>query len=222
MTDSLVLDIIGVRVEVSPEGHDSVEDLYAAAARLAVERSPRLLFHAGAVEHGGAAVLFPGESGTGKSTTVAACVRRGLGYLTDEMVALDLDAGTVRGWPRPIMLTSWALDAVGLPAELGDGEGEGKAAVSCAELGGTVVEDALPVAHVVGLRRGAAATALAPMSAGEVLTLLLESSFNHYRHGAAAWAAVTALAGQVQGWWLDTADVDSAAAAVAGLPYSRS
>ncbi|RIQ13683.1 hypothetical protein [Jiangella rhizosphaerae] len=220
MTDPVVLDVIGVRVEVPAEGHRSVEDLYAAAARLAVERSPRLLFHAGAVERDGAAVLFPGESGTGKSTTVAACVRRGLGYLTDEMVALDLDTGAVRGWPRPIMLTPWALEAVGLPAVAGDASG--KVAVTCAELGGTVVEAALPVAHVVALRRGAAATALTPMSAGDALTLLLQSSFNHYRHGAAAWVAVTALAERVQGWWLDAADVDSAAAAVAGLPYSRS
>lgn len=223
MSEPVVLDVIGVRVEVPAEGHGSVEDLYAAAARLAVERSPRLLFHAGAVERGGAAILFPGESGTGKSTTVAACVRRGFGYLTDEMVALDLDTSTVRGWQRPIMLTPWAMDAVGLPAAAGATEpGGGKVAVSCAQLGGTVVEAPLPVAYVVGLRPGAAETALSPMAAGEVLTLLLESSFNHYRHGAAAWAAVTALAGRVQGWWLDAADVHSAAAAVAGLPYSRS
>lgn len=220
MTGPVVLDVIGTRVEVPAEGHGGVEDLYAAAARLAVERSPRLLFHAGAVERDGVAVLFPGASGTGKSTTVAACVRRGFGYLTDEMIALDLDAGAVRGWPRPIMLTPWALTAVGLPA--GPGDGDGKVAVSCERLGGTVVESAVPVAHVVGLRRGAAVTTLGPMPAGDLLTLLLESSFNHYRHGAAAWTAVAALAGRVQGWWLDAADVDSAAAAVAGLPYSRS
>lgn len=219
MTDPVVLDVIGVRVEVPAEGHAGVEDLYAAAARLAVERSPELLFHAGAVERDGVAVLFPGESGTGKSTMVAACVRRGFGYLTDEMVALDLSTGAVRGWPRPIMLTPWAQEALGLPVRDG---GEGKAAVSCAELGGTTVEAALPVAHVVGVRRGAAATTLGPMAAGDLLTLLLSSSFNHYRHGAAAWTAVAALAGRVQGWWLDAADVDSAAAAVAGLPYSRS
>lgn len=220
MTAPVVLDVIGTRVEVPPGGHDGVEGLYAAAARLAVERSPRLLLHAGAVERDGAVVLFPGESGTGKSTTVAACVRHGFGYLTDEMVALDLDAGAVRGWPRPIMLTPWSLAAVGLPGA--SGSGDGKTAVSCERLGGTVVDDALPVAHVVGLRRGAAATTLGPMSAGDVLRLLLESSFNHYRHGAAAWAAAAALAGRAQGWWLDAAGVDSAVTAIAGLPYSRS
>jgi hypothetical protein len=222
MTDPLVLDVIGVRVEVPAEGHRSIEDLYAAAARAAVEASPLLLFHAGAVERDGAAVLFPGESGTGKSTTVAACVRRGLGYLTDEMVALDFGSGDVRGWPRPIMLTPWALSAVGFPGAGVGVAGPEKTAVTAVELGGTVVEGALPVAHVVGLRRGAAATALTRMSAGELLTLLLASSFNHYRHGAAAWAAAAGLAGRVPGWWLDVADVDSAAAAVAGLPYSPS
>jgi hypothetical protein len=222
MTDPLVLDVIGVRVEVPVEGHSSIEDLYAAAARAAVDRSSRLLFHSGAVERGGGAVLFPGESGTGKSTTVAACVRRGFGYLTDEMVALDLDSGAVQGWSRPIMLTPWALSAVGLPGAGVGVAGPQKTAVSAIELGARVIENALPVAHVVGLRRGATATALTPMSAGELLTLLLASSFNHYRHGAAAWAAAAALAGRVPGWWLDVADVDSAVAAVAGLPYSPS
>ena len=48
-----------------------------------------LLFHAGGIEADGTGVLLPGASGSGKSTLVAGLVRGGLGYLTDELVALE-------------------------------------------------------------------------------------------------------------------------------------
>lgn len=224
MSAGRVLDVLGVRVRLPADDGGSPEEVYGAAALAAIERSPRLLLHAGAVALDGRAVLFPGESGTGKSTTVAACVRRGLGYLSDEMVALDLRSGEVEGWSRPLMLTSWAVGAVGLPGARPDGRdgiGDGgKAAVPCESLGGVVVPGTVPVGHVVGLRRGSAETALTPMPAGEVLTQVLAASFNHYRHGAAAWEAAAVVARQARGWWLDVADVHAAAEAVAGLPYS--
>ncbi|TDD98948.1 hypothetical protein [Jiangella asiatica] len=219
MSMARVLDVLGVQVEVPADGDGSPEAVYGAAALIAIERSTRLLLHAGAVALDGRAVLFPGASGTGKSTTVAACVRRGLGYLSDEMVALDLRTGAVEGWARPVMLTPWAIRTMGLPGSRPD-EGDGKAAVPCDALGGAVVAGAVPVAHVVGLRRGGAETTLTPMPAGEVLAQLLAASFNHYRHGAAAWEAAAVVAGQARGWWLDVADVHAAAEAVAGLPYS--
>src|SRR6202012_2170550 len=54
-----------------------------------------LLFHAGGVEADGTGVLLPGASGAGKSTLVAGLVRGGLGYLTDELAALDLATRTL-------------------------------------------------------------------------------------------------------------------------------
>jgi hypothetical protein len=62
-----------------------------------------LLIHAGAVvTPGGDAVLILGESGTGKTTLVAALVQDGYGYLSDEAAAIDLDSGLVHPWPRPL------------------------------------------------------------------------------------------------------------------------
>lgn len=210
---SLVLDVAGVRVEIDDAAGDDVEGLLAVAARAAIERSPRLLVHAGAVALDGQAVLFPGASGAGKSTMAAACVRRGLGYLSDEMVAVEPGTANVEGWSRPLMLTPWSIRALGLDAS----DTPAKRAVPCDLLGGAVVTGAIPVAHVVVMRR-AAVTSLRPMPASEIVAQILTASFNHYRYGAAAWEAAAEMARQARGWRLDVGTLDAAADAMAGLP----
>jgi hypothetical protein len=45
--------------------------------------------HAGAVGIDGGAIVLAGDSGAGKSTLVAALLRRGAGFLTDDVVALE-------------------------------------------------------------------------------------------------------------------------------------
>ena len=44
----------------------------------------------------------PGASGSGKSTLTAGLARAGLGYLTDELAALDLASGQLLPYPKPI------------------------------------------------------------------------------------------------------------------------
>jgi hypothetical protein len=50
------------------------------------------LLHAGALARGGAGVLLPGESGTGKSTTCLAAVVQGLQYVGDDFIGLERTA----------------------------------------------------------------------------------------------------------------------------------
>ncbi len=50
----------------------------------------RLLLHAAAAERDGRVVILAGPEGSGKSTLVAALVRSGLRYVTDETVAVEL------------------------------------------------------------------------------------------------------------------------------------
>ena len=69
-----------------------------------------LLFHAGALEVDGIGVLVPGASGSGKSTLVAGLVRAGLGYLTDELAALDMATGRLVPYPKPITLKRGSFD----------------------------------------------------------------------------------------------------------------
>lgn len=61
-----------------------------------------LLFHAGAVQGANGGVMLPGVSGSGKSTLVAGLVRGGLGYLSDEVVAVSLSEPLMLPYPKAI------------------------------------------------------------------------------------------------------------------------
>jgi hypothetical protein len=64
------------------------------------EFAPRRVFvHAGVVGWRGRAILLPGSSHAGKSTLVAALVRAGATYYSDEYAVLD-DKGRVHPFPR--------------------------------------------------------------------------------------------------------------------------
>lgn len=63
----------------------------------------RVFVHAGVVGWRGRAVIMPGRSHSGKSTLVAAMVRAGAVYYSDEFAVLDA-AGLVHPYPRPLSL----------------------------------------------------------------------------------------------------------------------
>jgi hypothetical protein len=66
--------------------------------------SESLIFvHAGVVAHRGQAILLPGHSFAGKSTLVAALVRAGAEYYSDEFAMID-SAGRVAQYLEPIQL----------------------------------------------------------------------------------------------------------------------
>lgn len=81
--------------------------------RRAVEASVgrALVFHAGAVEVDGQALVLPAEMEAGKTTLVTGLVRAGCGYLSDELACIP-DPGThVRPYPKSLSLDpgSWHL-----------------------------------------------------------------------------------------------------------------
>jgi hypothetical protein len=61
----------------------------------------RIFVHAGAVGVNGRAVLLPGRSFSGKTSLVAAFVRAGATYLSDEYAVLD-ESGLVHPYPIPL------------------------------------------------------------------------------------------------------------------------
>lgn len=63
----------------------------------------RIFLHAGVVGWRGRAIVLPGRTFTGKSTLVAALVRAGASYYSDEFAVLDA-RGRVHPYPRPIAL----------------------------------------------------------------------------------------------------------------------
>jgi hypothetical protein len=83
----------------------SAADLVVDDVEVALSRAVdgRILVHAGAVGWRGRAVLVPGRSGSGKSELVAALVRAGAVYLSDEFAVLDRE-GKVHPYRRPVAL----------------------------------------------------------------------------------------------------------------------
>ncbi len=75
----------------------------------------RLIYvHAGVVAFEGRGMILVGESGAGKTSTVAALVRRGAAYLSDEVALFDPAAGTVMPFPVPMAVKSWTRKAAGI------------------------------------------------------------------------------------------------------------
>ena len=66
--------------------------------------APRMIFvHAGVVGHEDGAILIPGSSFSGKTTLVAALVRAGATYYSDEFAVLD-ERGLVHPYPKPLSI----------------------------------------------------------------------------------------------------------------------
>lgn len=89
--------------------------------------------HAGVVGHAGRAIVIPGHSFSGKSTLVAALVRAGAAYYSDEYAVINKD-GLVRPYREPIALRN----AVGRHRET----------LTAEELGGEAGEEPLPIGLV--------------------------------------------------------------------------
>ncbi len=92
----------------------------------------RVFLHAGVVAWNGKAIVMPADSFQGKSTLVAALVRQGAVYYSDEFAVLDED-GLVHPFARPISLRT--DDAKIKPYELSVEELGGEAGSSPAPVG---------------------------------------------------------------------------------------
>jgi hypothetical protein len=120
----------------------------------------RIFVHAGVVGWNGEAILLPGQSGSGKTTLVAALVRAGATYYSDEYAVVDAK-GRVHPYPRPLSIRS---ETAGQPAVTTPVEA----------LGGRAGREPLPVGTVV-VTRYQEGTSWRPrrISAGETALKLL-------------------------------------------------
>jgi hypothetical protein len=72
----------------------------------------RVFVHAGVVGWRGRAIVIPGRSHSGKTTLVAALVRAGATYYSDEYAVLDTQ-GRVHPYPRPLSIREGATERPG-------------------------------------------------------------------------------------------------------------
>jgi hypothetical protein len=97
----------------------------------AVHASGLVFVHAGVVGHDGRGLVIPGDSFSGKTTLVAALVKRGATYYSDEYAVFDAE-GRVHPYPKPLSLRPF--DSTGEQVES-----------PVESLGGVAGEEALPL-----------------------------------------------------------------------------
>jgi hypothetical protein len=126
-TDGVPL-VQGVPLELAAEVLETV-----IRARVALNAPDRIFIHAGVVAHAGRALLIPGRSFTGKTTLVAALIRAGAAYYSDEYAPLDSD-GLVHAYGKPLSIR---------------GPDNTQTDHHVESLGGTLGDGALPIGAVV-------------------------------------------------------------------------
>jgi hypothetical protein len=199
-----------------------VWDVNRSAAETSGEH---LLFHAAALEADGAGLLLPAVSGSGKSTIAAALSGFGLGYLSDELVALDLAGGSLLPYPKPISLKAGSF---GLLGHLGPSEAQNfaDAALFGAREWQVAVGDGagLPLGRpcvprlvVTPRYRRGAPTDVRPMNETEAFFSLAAHTVNAGTHGARGTVALAGLAATCVCASVTFSDLDDACRAILEL-----
>jgi hypothetical protein len=189
--------------------------------RSAAQESGHLLFHAGALEADGLGVLLPGSSGSGKSTLSAGLAQRGLGYLSDELVAFDHARDVLLPYPKPITLKAGSFAvlpdlAPGPPGLDGPDAWPGEEwQIAVGEGTGLRVGSACPPGLVVVPRfEEHEPTSLQRVSDTEAFFSLAANAVNLTEHGAAGTEALGRIVTGSRCLALTFSDLDEACALV--------
>jgi len=171
---------------------------------LFISRMPYFGAHAAVLGGARGAVVLPGHSGLGKSTATAAGLLAGLGYLSDEALAVDWHSGIVaRPYPRPMALSDWSRQELGLGPVIGPADPEtGEQYVGPLALTSRI-DPPSPVSDIVLLGPFGDRTELRPARRSEVAAELLRRSFNAWQDPSAAFRTAHRLASQASGWMLE-------------------
>jgi hypothetical protein len=214
----------GVRVARSRDATNAAAWLLWHVNIASVEASPRYLaLHAAGVVASGRGIVLPGPSGSGKTTLAAALVRRGMGYLSDEVVALEdiRHQVSLLSYPKALALDPASIAALWGPdaAVASDGiavfEGEAKAHVVPDRIREGAVARSCPARMVVVPRFvPGARTQLVALDGADALVELATNAINLDRHGGAGLRRLAGLAERGACYRLDFSDLDDACRAV--------
>jgi len=92
------------RIAETPKLDQAIDAFESDLQLFVAETAPRRVFvHAGVVAFGGKAIVIPGRSFSGKTSLVAALVKAGAAYYSDEYAVLD-DRGRVHHYARPLSI----------------------------------------------------------------------------------------------------------------------
>ena len=167
-------------------------------AQVAAHARGFLFVHAGVVGWQGRAIVLPGRSFSGKTSLVAALVRAGATYYSDEYAVLDAE-GQVHPYPKPLSLR---------------GE-DGSPAGTCTaeELGGQSGGPALPIGLIASAKyQPPASWRPRPLSPGQTLMALLDNTVQVRRQPEQALAILQKAASSAAGFKSRRGEADTAAA----------
>ncbi|HFQ79975.1 MAG TPA: PqqD family peptide modification chaperone [Desulfobacterales bacterium] len=69
----------------------------------------KLLFHAAVLGRAGKVIIFPGVTGSGKTTLTAALIRQGWKFFSDELAVMDSERLTISSFPLPMSIKSGSV-----------------------------------------------------------------------------------------------------------------
>jgi hypothetical protein len=209
----------GVRLILTEAASIAFRHLLFEANRHAIDGTPDLvLVHASAAVLDGRAIVMPGPMGAGKSTLVAALVDAGLGYLTDEVVALDPATGVVVPYPKYISLGPALAHLVPDPrAEIRAILGDQRLVSPDAIRPGALAAAALPRVVVFPRYERGAATAVTRLRPAAALSRLAQHAFHLDHDGPRVLATLATTVERSSCFEMVSGDVDEARDALLAL-----
>jgi hypothetical protein len=210
------------RVGEAAVSESLVQTLVHDLNRRALDGSEHLILHAGGVGHNGVGLVFPGEMETGKTTLAAGLVRAGLGYLTDEGVAIDRETLRIHPYPKPLSVDrgAWPLFPELEPdADLGTDTYKAEQwQVPATDIRPDALAQSCPVdvivfpEHVPGSE-----TSVEPLGRAEALIELAKNTLKFNLQERAALDVLAEVVRRAACYRLTTGDLDAAVTAVIGL-----
>ncbi len=189
----------------------------------AVAHSPGVLFfHGAAVQFGERVIMFPGMMHSGKATLSTALVRRGLSYLSNGEVALDVTVGRALPFPKAISLDSAArvLFPELFPPDtmVGDDASEGQWHIDPAAIAGATLGNGGRVALVISPHYvPGASTRLERVTDVDALRLLLDNTFAFDSLGNRGFNALVTVAQEAAIFRLEYSELEAACEVVLQL-----
>jgi hypothetical protein len=187
------------RRKSSDSGDSLLPTIIALINQSAIDAVEHFAVHASVVKYGDAVIAFPADSGGGKTTLAAAATMEGFNYISDEALVID-DEGLIVAYPKPMALSSWSCQRLGLRAE------RDETLVTSADLGGKTSTHPGRLTDVVMARFGADEMSLERTAKSNALASLIGKSFNHYRNPQRAFTLASRVASEVRVWRLDYDD----------------
>jgi hypothetical protein len=215
--------IDGARIARTNGSRDLESVLVHDVTTRALAETDDLVLHAGGVVHGGAAIALPGTSAVGKSTLVAGLVRAGMGYLTDEALAIDRTSLVAEPYAKPLSMDggAWALfpelGAVGVLPE-DDRHPVAEWQVAPDDLRPDCLAPAASITHVLFPRYADGSDAvLEPISRGAALIEATQHTFEFRDRARANLDALAEVLGAAECFTFTIGDLETAVGRVIDL-----